>query len=885
MDRRNCHVSSRFRASALSLGDVRQSSAHNTDARDSHSRPLHFRRKMSATHVAMASASPVLRAPRARTTRAVTNGHVSGIMATSTRGVMGTSTAGFRGAHRLSINKRGNMRGGVVYARVETRETDTKTTSSPSISDMSSQMKQVRAQMEEDEDLNTLMAGLRGTNIDDSDFAADGVTMQVLDLEKLKQAGDDELPLYYDAELIASYWSKRPGAVAQRIVQLSGIAGGFITGIVSDIVQKKTEENSVKRAIQLRDIVTSLGPAYIKLGQALSIRPDILSPDAMTELQKLCDKVPSFDNKVAFDCLEAELGCKWQDIYTELGPDPVAAASLGQVYKGTLKSTGETVAVKVQRPAVLETVSIDLYIIRKLGVALRNVESINTDIVALLDEWAERFFEELDYVKEGENATKFAASIKDDLPQVVVPRTYSEFTRRKVITSQWLDGEKLSQSTADDVGDLVNIGVICYLKQLLDTGFFHADPHPGNLIRTPDGRLAILDFGLMTNIDDNIKFGMIEAIAHLIHRDYEAIVEDFVTLDFIPEGVDLKPILPPLSRVFDTALEGGGAKNINFQEVASDLAQITFDYPFRIPPYFALIIRAIGVLEGIALVGNPDFALVDEAYPYISKRLLTDDSPRLRASLKYMVYGKGQVFDADRLIDVLEAFETFRVASRTSRGKGDMVEERSEPSNSSNGLQGFDSLLASVASLPGFPFPGLAPSPTPNFRSSDGIKGDSGDEDAQAREALQFVLSPEGGFFREFLLDEAVKGIDALGRDNASKVLQQFGLGDARVPLLLPGSFLPMQVKLSPKVTPEDRATVESVTKLLNFLLRGSRSGEGPVGANDPARALRELGPLLPAVATEVLPELISRLNSRVAARTIREVLGADGAVPAPVSR
>ena len=524
--------------------------------------------------------------------------------------------------------------------------------------------------MEEDEDLNTLMAGLRGTNIDDSDFAADGVKMRVVDLDKIKAEGgdDDRLPLYYDPELIAQYWRRRPGAVAQRILQLSTIAGSFITGIIADLVTNKTSENSVKRAIQLREIVTSLGPAYIKLGQALSIRPDILSPQAMTELQKLCDKVPSFDNKIAFDTLERELGCKWQDIYSELGPDPVAAASLGQVYKGKLKSNGDIVAVKVQRPAVLETVSIDLYILRRVCVALRSVPQINTDVVGLLDEWAERFFEELDYVKEGDNATKFAASIEDDLPQVVVPRTYSEYTRRKVITSQWLDGEKLSQSTADDVGDLVNIGVICYLKQLLDTGFFHADPHPGNLIRTPDGRLAILDFGLMTNIDDNIKFGMIEAIAHLIHRDYDAIVEDFVTLDFIPEGVDLKPILPPLARVFDQALEGGGAKNINFQEVAADLAQITFDYPFRIPPYFALIIRAIGVLEGIALVGNPEFALVDEAYPYISKRLLTDDSPRLRESLRYMVYGKGQVFDADRLIDVLEAFETFSVASRTSRG-------------------------------------------------------------------------------------------------------------------------------------------------------------------------------------------------------------------------
>ena len=414
---------------------------------------------------------------------------------------------------------------------------------------MSQQMRDVRKQMEEDKDLNTLMAGLRGSNIDDSDFAADGVQMKVVDVDKFAAGGeDDRLPLYYDPEPIAVYWRRRPAAVAQRIVQLLSIAGGFITGIVSDIVRGETEKNSVKRAIQLREIVTSLGPAYIKLGQALSIRPDLLSPDH-DRAQKLCDKVPSFDNKTAFDCLEAELGCKWQEIYSELGPDPVAAASLGQVYKGKLRATGETVAVKVQRPAVLETVSIDLYIIRRLGLALRNVPQVNTDVVALLDEWAERFFEELDYVKEGENATQFAASIKDDLPQVVVPRTYAEYTRRKVITSEWLEGEKLSQSTADDVGDLVNIGVICYLKQLLDTGFFHADPHLGNLIRTPDGRLAILDFGLMTDIDDNIKFGMIEAIAHLIHRDYEAIVEDFVTLDFIPEGVDLKPILPPLPRL------------------------------------------------------------------------------------------------------------------------------------------------------------------------------------------------------------------------------------------------------------------------------------------------------------------------------------------------
>ena len=206
---------------------------------------------------------------------------------------------------------------------------------------MAQQMKEARKRMEEDEDLSVLMAGLRGSNIDDSDFAADGVQMKVVDVDKLRNDElGDELPLHYDPELIASYWSKRPAAVAQRVAQLSTIAGSFIAGIVSDFVTKSVEKNAVKRAIQIREIVTSLGPAYIKLGQALSIRPDILTPAAMNELQKLCDKVPSFDNGLAFATLEAELGCKWQEVYSELGPDPVAAASLGQVYKGKLKDTG-----------------------------------------------------------------------------------------------------------------------------------------------------------------------------------------------------------------------------------------------------------------------------------------------------------------------------------------------------------------------------------------------------------------------------------------------------------------------------------------------------------------------------------------------------------------
>ncbi|XP_059632206.1 uncharacterized protein LOC132274876 [Cornus florida] len=706
---------------------------------------------------------------------------------------------------------------------------------------VSQEIKRVRAQMEENEELAILMRGLRGQNLSDSQFAADNVQLRLLELDESSKF----LPLVYDPSSISAYWGGRPRAVATRIVQLLSVAGGFLSRLVWDVVNKKVKENEVARAIEIREIVTSLGPAYIKLGQALSIRPDILSPAAMTELQKLCDKVPSYPDDVAMALIEEELGQPWQNIYSELSSSPIAAASLGQVYKGRLKENGDLVAVKVQRPFVLETVTIDLFIIRNLGLVLRKFPQISVDVVGLVDEWAARFFEELDYVNEGENGTLFAEMMKKDLPQVVVPKTYVKYTSRKVLTTSWVDGEKLSQSTESDVGELVNVGVICYLKQLLDTGFFHADPHPGNMIRTPDGKLAILDFGLVTKLTDDQKYGMIEAIAHLIHRDYGAIVKDFVKLDFIPEGVNLEPILPVLAKVFDQALEGGGAKNINFQELASDLAQITFDYPFRIPPYFALIIRAIGVLEGIALVGNPDFAIVDEAYPYIAQRLLTDESPRLRKALRYTIYGKSGVFDAERFIDVMQAFENFITAAKSGGGED---------------LNGGMAELGILQSQSGYIFPGF---PSSTSQSEQPI---------QTRAALAFLLSEKGNFFREFLLDEIVKGIDALTREQLVQLMAVLGIGNAAPVFSMVPSLGPIRpAALLPTITDEDKVILNNVEKVVEFLTAGSLTSRSSNQGINVIRVIQELLPVLPGLSS-VAPEVLSRLSSRVFARLIRDI-------------
>ncbi|XVE81406.1 hypothetical protein DITRI_Ditri15bG0060900 [Diplodiscus trichospermus] len=707
--------------------------------------------------------------------------------------------------------------------------------------EVSQEIKRVRAQMEENEELAILMRGLRGQNLRDSQFADNNIRLRLVEVDE----SSEFLPLVYDPASISAYWGKRPRAVVTRIIQLLSVAGGFLSRLASDVINKKVKENEVARAIELREIVTSLGPAYIKLGQALSIRPDILSPVAMMELQKLCDKVPSFPDDIAMALIEEELGQPWHEIYSELSSSPIAAASLGQVYKGHLKENGDLVAVKVQRPFVLETVTVDLFIIRNLGLVLRKFPQISIDVVGLVDEWAARFFEELDYVTEGENGQLFSEMMRKDLPQVVIPRTYHKYTSRKVLTTEWIEGEKLSQSTESDVGELVNVGVICYLKQLLDTGFFHADPHPGNLIRTPDGKLAILDFGLVTKLTDDQKYGMIEAIAHLIHRDYPEIVKDFVKLDFIPEGVNLEPILPVLAKVFDQALEGGGAKNINFQELAADLAQITFDYPFRIPPYFALIIRAIGVLEGIALVGNPDFAIVDEAYPYIAQRLLTDESPRLRNALRYTIYGKSGVFDAERFIDVMQAFENFITAAKSGGGEnlnGDMAE------------------LGILQTQGNFAFPRFLPSES---QSKQPI---------QTRAALAFLLSEKGNFFREFLLDEIVKGIDALTREQLVQIMSLLGVRNAApvfsmVPTV--GPFKP--AGLLPSITEEDKIILNNVQKILEFLTAGSSISATENQGVNVAEAIQELLPVLPGISARVLPEVLSRLSSRVLARLIRD--------------
>ncbi|KOP24925.1 hypothetical protein AMR41_15935 [Hapalosiphon sp. MRB220] len=461
--------------------------------------------------------------------------------------------------------------------------------------------------------------------------------------------------LQYNPQRIATYYGSRPLQVLRRIITVLTPAIRFALGIWWDSKRGVVVKNDRRRAIQLREMLTKLGPAYIKIGQALSTRPDLVPPIFLEELTQLQDKLPAFANEIAYQFIQEELGAPPHEIYTELSPEPIAAASLGQVYKGKL-NTGEEVAVKVQRPDLRERITIDLYILRRLaGWAQKQFKRIRSDLVGILDELGDRIFEEMDYIHEGENAERFY-QLYGHLKDVYVPKIYWEYTNRRVLTMEWIEGTKLTNTEeinakGIDARYLIEVGVQCSLRQLLEHGFFHADPHPGNLLATRDGQLAYLDFGMMSEIQPPQRYGLIEAIVHVVNRDFEGLANDYVKLDFLSPETDLTPIIPAFARVFADA-QGASVAELNIKSITDELSALMYEYPFRVPPYYALIIRSLVTLEGIAIHIDPNFKVLSEAYPYVAKRLLTDPSPELRASLRDLLFKENR-FRWNRLENLL----------------------------------------------------------------------------------------------------------------------------------------------------------------------------------------------------------------------------------------
>ena len=426
------------------------------------------------------------------------------------------------------------------------------------------------------------------------------------------------------------------------------------------------ELNQEKQAVWLKDNLIELGPTFIKIGQSLGTRADLLPLPFVKALGELQDNVPKFANEIAFARIEKELGRKINQVYAEFDVEPIAAASLGQVYRAKL-FTGEEVAVKVQRPNLTATIKGDIEILRKVTKFAERFPSLNenADWAGMLREFDETIHEEMDYSAEGKNAERFSENFKE-WTNIHVPKIYWNATSSKVLTMEFIHGTKvtsLEELNARNVSpEKVNRLLIrTYLKQLLEDGFFHADPHPGNLLVMPDGRLAFFDFGMVGRISPKLQAKMIDAFLHVVAKDAPGIAQDLIDLDFLKPGADESKIREVVIKMFALHLDLK-LKDVKFKELTYDLADVMYDYPFRLPSNFTYIMRALMTLEGIGIITDPEFNFFETAKPYAKEFMFKREGKDLRKMLTDKLLGRDT---PDGKIDLDRTWKLAKMAFKT----------------------------------------------------------------------------------------------------------------------------------------------------------------------------------------------------------------------------
>ncbi len=398
---------------------------------------------------------------------------------------------------------------------------------------------------------------------------------------------------------------------------------------------QKKEARLEKQAVWLRDSLIDLGPTFIKIGQALGTRADLLPLAYVKELSTLQDQVPAFPTGDAFARIEAELGRPLRECFAEIDSEPIASASLGQVYRARL-SSGEEVAVKVQRPDLDAIISFDIAVLYRI-VQLTNRffprANENADWDGMLREFYATIFEEMDYVKEGRNADRFRYNFRT-WRAVRVPKIFWSHTSRRVLTLEFIRGTKVVDLEALRARRISPVKVNrllvrTYLKQLLEDGFFHADPHPGNLLVMDSGHLAFFDFGMVGRITPKLQSQMINAFFHVVAKDVHGLGQDIINLNFLKPGVDPETIRPVVESLFKLYLNLKLGE-VKFKELTYDLAEVVYEYPFRLPANFTYVMRALMTLEGIGIVTDPGFSFFETAKPYAKEFMLKREGKAFR---------------------------------------------------------------------------------------------------------------------------------------------------------------------------------------------------------------------------------------------------------------
>jgi predicted unusual protein kinase regulating ubiquinone biosynthesis (AarF/ABC1/UbiB family) len=475
--------------------------------------------------------------------------------------------------------------------------------------------------------------------------------------------------------------------------------------------------------VAFRETALELGVLMIKLGQFLSARPDLLPEKALGVLSSLQDEVPPAPFAHVVHVIESELGRPIEEVFSMLERKCTAAASLGQVHKAVLASTGETVAVKIQRPNSDHLVRMDLRTLKFVIWVITRFVDMNDfiDLMGIYHEFEHTISEEIDYVREAANAKRFKEMFKDD-PMIYIPRVYDQYVSRRVLVLEWIDGIKINDYAALDAAEINRLAVAkcmsyAYFYQFFEVGFFHADPHPGNIFvkkgSTGDSPIVtFVDFGMVGSLTTRMKRSMKEMFLAFIVRDSRSLVHALSQLGFVDEGANLASIERAMALLIERyhGMTLGEVSELDIAEMVQDVLYLLYGQPFHIPAQFAFTGRAIGTLVGVSTGLAPEFDLIEVATPY-ARKFLNFDARSAEQTLRQFF---NQVLDTGRaLLTLPRSLE--QVISRLEAGQIEVKLADNGPSGRMgfrgrrrgrgtgrwSGLPGFTWLFMFVASLAG----------------------------------------------------------------------------------------------------------------------------------------------------------------------------------------
>ncbi|MCK5504614.1 MAG: AarF/ABC1/UbiB kinase family protein [Thermodesulfovibrionia bacterium] len=387
---------------------------------------------------------------------------------------------------------------------------------------------------------------------------------------------------------------------------------------------------------RLRMAFSELGPSFIKLAQILSTRPDLITGEYANEFKKLLDRVPPFSSGKARQIIESELNISLNDVFSDFDDFPVAAASIAQVHNATLK-TGEKVIVKIQRPDIREIIEMDLIILNAIArLMLRYIpESKFFDPKGIVNEFSRSVKKEVDFIIEAKNAQRFKRNFAEN-PDICIPYIYTDLLSGKVIVMERLEGIRIDDikgidSLGIDRSELAKKGVDAYFKMIFEDGFFHADPHPGNIFVMPDGRIGLLDYGIIGWLTPDMMENIAGAFLAVLKKDFDRLVDLYIELGLVAEEIDIDKfkkefradLVYLLEPLYDLAIS-----EVNFPEYLEAVTHLVIKHGLTVPSDLLLMNKTILILDNIGRQLDPDFNAVKAAEPYAVKLVKQRVSPQ-----------------------------------------------------------------------------------------------------------------------------------------------------------------------------------------------------------------------------------------------------------------